>query len=572
MKFRSLRKALSFLLSASIVCGIVLPAYASNEVYDYPNKELWYDSSYFGGYMTYRDLVARNGSTGFDVDALINSELGESILNRMKGTFLYSLPPAGDPDHEKTTQLWAEKGVDKQLKTIVNDSIPEGLEYSVFAPTAALENNNGARMPLVFVWHGGGRNIMDAEFYGFVDMCVDENLIVVCPSYQTAMADDENLSYSTIVHELLTQLEKDGYPVDYSRIYSGGHSACGRASINVALENPELFAAIAPMGSACFGLTDEANVYGDLAVPMYMLMGEYDYGQLPMTQPVEGAMVEWDPADLIDNINKWLSMNDCATQLTMNSCIEQMKTSKVCNMLGIYGDIEFTRVIDGTVNYVADYVNRDGVVSVRFEAVSNLPHWMHGSYAEMAWEFMSQFTRGTDGSSIYSGDTAAGFKDVPVGSWYSNAVKYVKDNNIMNGTGDGHFFSPAMSLNRAMLMTILARLDGANTEGGDTWYSKGLEWAVANGISDGTNPSRDITRQEMVTMLYRYCGSPSVSGNLSGYPDGDTTSTWAGNAVIWAVQNGLLTGGDGNKLTPQGVASRMEVATILMRFCENVLN
>lgn len=164
-------------------------------------------------------------------------------------------------------------------------------------------------------------------------------------------------------------------------------------------------------------------------------------------------------------------------------------------------------------------------------------------------------------------DNGSPFTDVPPDSWYCDAVVYVYENGVMNGTGEGTF-SPAMKLSRAMLMTMLARLDGQDTTGGDTWYSKGLEWAVNNGISDGTNPDGDISREQLVTMLYRYMGSPAVSGDLSAFPDGAATSAWARDAVVWAVSNGLIKGGDGGLLNPQGTATRMEVATILMRFMQ----
>ena len=165
----------------------------------------------------------------------------------------------------------------------------------------------------------------------------------------------------------------------------------------------------------------------------------------------------------------------------------------------------------------------------------------------------------------------AQFSDVDRNAWYHDGVHYCVEEKLLKGTGNGTTFSPAVPLNRAMLMTILARLDGADTEGGDTWYAKGLEWAVANGISDGTAPERDITRQELMTMLYRYAGSPAVTGSLTGYPDGGDVADWAEKAMVWSVQVGLLKGDGAGRLNPNAPATRMEAATILMRFCENVL-
>ncbi len=162
------------------------------------------------------------------------------------------------------------------------------------------------------------------------------------------------------------------------------------------------------------------------------------------------------------------------------------------------------------------------------------------------------------------------FTDVPEDAWYYDGVQFAYVRGIMKGTGDATTFSPAMPLNRAMLMTMLARLAGVDTEGGATWYEKGLAWAVAAGVSDGTAPERDITRQELMTMLYRYVGSPAVSGDLSSYPDGAGVAAWAEDAMLWSVQAGLLQGDDAGKLNPAASATRMEVAVILMRFCGNV--
>ena len=159
-----------------------------------------------------------------------------------------------------------------------------------------------------------------------------------------------------------------------------------------------------------------------------------------------------------------------------------------------------------------------------------------------------------------------GFNDVASSAWYADAVKYVTDKGLMNGTDDNQF-SPSATTTRAMLMTVLARYAGEDTTGGATWYEKGMEWAKAKGVSDGTNPNADITREQLVTMLYRYAGSPAVNGSLSDFSDAASVSSYAENAMQWAVANGIVNGSNG-KLNPQNNATRAEVAAILMRFCE----
>ena len=159
-----------------------------------------------------------------------------------------------------------------------------------------------------------------------------------------------------------------------------------------------------------------------------------------------------------------------------------------------------------------------------------------------------------------------GFDDVASSDWFADAVKYVADKGLMNGTDD-HQFSPNASTTRGMLMTVLARYAGEDTTGGATWYEKGMEWAKAKGVSDGTNPNANITREQLVTMMYRYAGSPKADGKLDSFSDAASVSTYAADAMQWAVANGIVNGSNG-KLNPQNNATRAEVAAILMRFCE----
>ena len=103
------------------------------------------------------------------------------------------------------------------------------------------------------------------------------------------------------------------------------------------------------------------------------------------------------------------------------------------------------------------------------------------------------------------------------------------------------------------------------------WYEKAMAWARENGISDGSNPNGSITREQLATMLWRYAGSPAGDGSAIGrFTDSGKVSSYAVEAMNWAVGTGLIGGmGDGT-LAPQGSATRAQVATILMRFVENL--
>lgn len=165
------------------------------------------------------------------------------------------------------------------------------------------------------------------------------------------------------------------------------------------------------------------------------------------------------------------------------------------------------------------------------------------------------------------------FNDVSANDWFASAVDYVTGKGMMNGTA-ANTFSPKANTTRGMLMTVLARHAGEDTTGGSVWYEKGMNWAKANSVSDGTNPQVNITREQLAAMLYRYAQNKKydVSGakSLDGYTDVQSVSSYAVPALQWANAAGVVTGKSGSKLDPKGYATRAEVAAMLMRFCENV--
>ena len=167
--------------------------------------------------------------------------------------------------------------------------------------------------------------------------------------------------------------------------------------------------------------------------------------------------------------------------------------------------------------------------------------------------------------------TGSSFTDVPAGSWYEEAVNYVHEKGLMNGTSS-NAFSPNANTTRGMIVTILARVEGVNTNG-TPWYAAGQKWAMDNGISDGTNMPGVITREQLATILYRNAKQKgydvSKSAALTAFSDADKVSGYAAEAMQWAVAEGLLQGSNG-KLNPQGSATRAQVATILMRFMEKI--
>ena len=167
------------------------------------------------------------------------------------------------------------------------------------------------------------------------------------------------------------------------------------------------------------------------------------------------------------------------------------------------------------------------------------------------------------------------FYDVPTSAWYYTAVKYVYDNKLMDGV-DTYVFAPNDTLTRAMVWTIIARMSGVDTTGGNTWYAKAQEWVITNGISDGENPTAAITREQLVTMLYRYAQikgydvSVGENTNILSYVDATSISEYAVAAFQWSCGSGLTEGDENGALTPLATATRAQAAAMIMRFCQSV--
>lgn len=169
-------------------------------------------------------------------------------------------------------------------------------------------------------------------------------------------------------------------------------------------------------------------------------------------------------------------------------------------------------------------------------------------------------------SAVFVRGEGLGFTDVAPGAWYYDAVAYVSENGLMNGVDTG-IFDPDGSLTRAMVWTILARIEGADTEGGETWYAKARDWAMETGVSDGTDAMGAITREQLVTMLWRSRGEPVVDFLLTAR-DADSISSWSYEAMRWAVSEGIIEGDENGFISPAATATRAQAAAIIMRFIE----
>ena len=180
------------------------------------------------------------------------------------------------------------------------------------------------------------------------------------------------------------------------------------------------------------------------------------------------------------------------------------------------------------------------------------------------------------------------FTDVSTSDWFYDDVAFVYKNGLFSGT-DSRSFSPNASMTRAMLVTVLYRLEGEPTVTGRSsftdvrsgaYYEKSVIWAAANGIVTGTDstsfsPDAKVTREQLAAILYRYAQyrklDTDASAKLNSFTDADSVSAYASEALGWAVSEGLINGASG-KLMPKGDATRAQVAAILHRLVKNVLN
>lgn len=162
------------------------------------------------------------------------------------------------------------------------------------------------------------------------------------------------------------------------------------------------------------------------------------------------------------------------------------------------------------------------------------------------------------------------YNDVTTSNWYYEAVEYVTENGIMQGVGGGNF-DPKGTTTRGAFMTMLARYAGVDTSGSSPWYQAGMDWAVEEGVSDGSNPYGGVTRVQVVAMMWRFLGAHEYEADLSRFSDVDEIPGWSGarEAIEWAVDAGVMQGSDG-QLNPNGIATRAEIAQLMMKFCESI--
>lgn len=387
------KRIFAIALAAALAVGLVGTAMAAppapptkeadsytGPIVEYPDKELWFDSTIYGGFYSAYQIMAGNGDDTFDIDAFINSKQGELLMSRVK----YELALIGNKQHASQTMIdyWAAQGV---IETAY-ESDDATHEWITYVPEYMYyEANAGKTYPVVIGLHGNGNDLFTSMNLGFVHICYEAGFIVLTPE-----AENSDARYMIAnLDRYLDEMEAMGYPVDRSRVYVAGMSKGGQTTLATGLALSDTVAAIAPhssvFGMLLEGTSIESQLQGQVhvmegtisqdqldassGIPLWLQIGESDMNQLPLAQGV------------IDSLNAWLKMNDCPT----------MATGTDENILGITADEVTTEEIDGTTYTFAKFYNTDGVETVVLVGIAGLPHWVSYSYPELAWNFMKQY-------------------------------------------------------------------------------------------------------------------------------------------------------------------------------------
>ncbi|MCD8338580.1 MAG: hypothetical protein LUD18_15180 [Lachnospiraceae bacterium] len=322
----------------------------------------------------------------FDIDAYVNSEMGEGVMELLANVILYQ-----EMDDE-VIEYWTNLGIQKDLYNEEDDES----KFAVYTPVEILNDDSGSKWPVVFCLHGGGNPIYAAEAYRFAQLGATENYITVMP---------EDCSIEGI-EEVLDFL-KENYPVDETRVYSTGLSAGGNKSYELASSVPELFAAVTPCGQPVLfnGSASVEDVSAIGGVAIYNLVGQYDaFSHYPFT--VSGWLTS---EEKIEGFNKWLEANNLVYE-------EELTAEKIESLYGNSDDVvisntgvdfptTYTIEADGTEFWTGEYENQDGVNTLRVSLVKGGIHWVTASYAELSWNYMKNFSRDPETKQlVYSGE------------------------------------------------------------------------------------------------------------------------------------------------------------------------
>lgn len=286
------------------------------------------------------------------------------------------------------------------------------------------------------------------------------------------------------------------------------------------------------------------------------------------------------------------SLRGTAENLFANACVTEVTITSNNKEITSFGGHELTinlpvnsKNFEKDNNYKVVVISGDDTV----ESIIGKCLRVNGDLVvQVKVSHLSTFIVTTEKEKAETAKITMSFADINENQWFYEAVKFVYEAGLMNGDGE-NTFNPNGNLNRAMLVTILYRLEQTpevteaakfSDVAAGQWYTKAVIWASSNGIvngyEDGTfKPNNNVSREEMAAMLMRYAEfkkiDVSATKDISSYKDATNVAEWAKQNMSWANSVGLIQGDENNNLNPQGKATRAEAAMILMRLVKNVI-
>lgn len=454
---------------------------------------------------------------------------------------------------------WDEMNVKETVETFETKYEEIGkLEYYMYVPEKVDLNSKTETYPLVFVLHGSGMHpAAVAQNTTWPKIASEEGLIVVSVNglYKT---ENDNDAMADLIDEL-----EGKYAIDPERVYCTGFSKGARLSYDLGTSYAGKLAGIGLYELVTGKIEVKTPEY---TLPTYALMGHDDFYKIFPSDNENAAAI----FDALGTVNGFSYKYDeeiggrWGREFSLTNSIVLENERAVLNE-----------------NYIQS--ETDGIVYTKLVDAYNVSHNVLPDSSKEVWKFLSQFSRNADGS--ISTEENNSFSDIEREDWCYYPVSAAVDNGMFNGTS-ATSFDPEGQMTRAMVATVLYRMAGSPVvENGsgfidvatDTWYSDAISWARQNSVINGVTrdefaPDRAITRQEFVTMLYRYAkevGLEMTEGvTLDRFADADEVADYAENAVSWAAAVGLLKGRKANDkllIAPEAEATRTEAATLMLR-------
>lgn len=354
---------------------------------DFPDPRLWDTPFPSLRNRTPRQLLAGDREN----DPVMAGNFSGLYAERLLGHLMPWLCFGNDGMNTQIISYWKKRGIRKEMH--VNRDEPDKT-WVAYLPELAVEKD--FKCPIVFIDHAKGRDLLDIEAWGFVQLAAEKQYIVLSV---------EEGNHGEIVWETIKEAARR-YPVDLRRVYLVGHSFSGTCAGRIAVANPERYAGLCMLGSQYSGLDstpEEIAMAGKLGMPRIDVHGTAEK-ILPfnITHPIPASpkvLSNVTPTDMgleacYHEQMFWRSMNKCRLfDITEMAAIQENSSNIVEREIGTFLDRTELRVLGLLPHYLGDAIDQDGQAIMRYVGVEGAPHYPSAYAGELAWEFLSRFSR-----------------------------------------------------------------------------------------------------------------------------------------------------------------------------------